>query len=96
MAEHSPLPWSLDIEGDDYSVRDARTITLINDTSYYPSAPDREDAAFIVKAVNMHQELVAALRLALPWVSPPLDDRDMSASGVAHRAIVAALAKLDV
>lgn len=48
-------------------------------------------AGFLVKAANSHDALVEALRLALPWVSAPLDDRDMSASAVAHRAIRAAL-----
>lgn len=40
-------------------------------------------------------EMLAALRLALPWVSAPLDDKDMSSSAVAHRAIARVLAKAD-
>lgn len=34
-----------------------------------------------------------ALELALPWLSPPLDDRDTSASGMAYKAVSEALGR---
>lgn len=65
--EHTPTPWVLDDDGDgDYKIisEDGRLIAV--ETSYYPIAPSIEDAAHIVKCVNMHDELVGAL-LAIYW-----------------------------
>ena len=59
--KHTALPWSFEAEGADYAVRGANGELLILDTCYYPSAPFPEDAAFIVRAVNSHDDLVEAL-----------------------------------
>lgn len=50
--KHTPTPWTIEDDGCDYTVRGADGEFLINDTRYYPSAPTREDAEFIVRAVN--------------------------------------------
>lgn len=47
---------------DDYTVRDGDGTIVFLDTAYYPAAPDKDEAAFIVKAVNSHDKLVEALR----------------------------------
>jgi hypothetical protein len=63
---HSPTPWRIvDQSGQmgeepDYAVYGGPDC-IMQDASYYPSAPSREDAEFIVKVVNAHDELVAAL-----------------------------------
>lgn len=63
---HSPTPWTITEDktssfGPSYTVRDAKGKWLLNDTLYYPSAFSREDADFIVRAVNAHDDLVKAL-----------------------------------
>lgn len=71
MTEHTPTPWHLEIEkiGRDESQRIAisRGATLIahyeTDFVEYPETDEENaaNAAFIVRAVNCHAELVAAL-----------------------------------
>ena len=59
-------PWTIEFdEGQmkdrDYRIRSAEGELLISDTQYYPTAPDAGEAHQIVKAVNSHDALVAAL-----------------------------------
>lgn len=42
--------------------------TLFDDTCYYPTAPSKEDAEHIVRCVNSHDELIAALEDAEPLI----------------------------
>ena len=58
LGQHSPLPWSEDQEGEvAYSIEDANGIVLCDVHLNTGGA----NSAFIVKAVNHHDELVAAL-----------------------------------
>lgn len=63
--KHTPTPWRLEDEHDfdrTYSVY-AGDLEIMTDMKYEESAPDKNDAAFIVHAVNLHDELVSALKL---------------------------------
>lgn len=63
--KHTPTPWVLDDDGDgDYKIISEEGRLIAVETSYYPIAPSVEDAAHIVKCVNMHDELVEALKWA--------------------------------
>jgi len=68
---HTPTPWSLDVDSDgEYTIRGANRDWVANDTPYYPTAPNEDDAAFIVKACNSHDRLVEALwlvRMSAGW-----------------------------
>lgn len=64
-AKRTPTPWTITFDDDkdhDYTIRGADGEFIANDTCYYPSAPNEADAIFIVKAVNNHDDLLAALR----------------------------------
>jgi hypothetical protein len=66
------------------------------DAAYYPSAPPKADAAFIVRAVNAHEALVAALEKVLDVLPPGLsrDGYPMNAEEeAAIREAEAALAR---
>lgn len=63
--EHSKLPWVLSEVNYDYDITSADGSVVMVDTAYYPIAPSRTDADFIVKAVNLHGELVEALERVL-------------------------------
>jgi hypothetical protein len=73
---HSPLPWRVELDGLDY-VKDVidcngeHAICFGHDYDD-PGTMSAEDAAFIVKAVNLHDELVAALRLYVDHYGDPL------------------------
>lgn len=85
--EHSPLPWSLDIErSGDYVVRDAKTNSLIVDTNYYPVAPMQEDAAYIVKAANAYPDLVRVLK-GIAFLSPSMPGEVAEAQIAAQSAL---------
>lgn len=55
-----------------------------------------EDAAFIVRACNAHEELLAALKRALPWVKDHAHDWDDGPPVGAREQIIAAIAKAEV
>lgn len=60
MGKHTPTPWRIEEDGPDYSVVGPGPNDFIMcDTCFYPSAPTRSDAEFIVHAVNNHEALVA-------------------------------------
>ena len=79
MAEHTPLPWFV---GKDYyggiSIRTKETPAsnivgddaIFENTGHGAGDMSPEDAAFIVRAVNAHDELVAALETVewLEWI----------------------------
>lgn len=65
----TPLPWEFedlkqDWEGDaSYTIKSSeRLLCIAQDAQYYNSAPDKEDAAYIVHAANAYQKLIEALR----------------------------------
>jgi hypothetical protein len=71
---HTPTPWVFKNNHDDptsnapsYSVEYGNGITIFDDTAYYPQAPQKDDAAFIVLACNVHDELVALISDLLEW-----------------------------
>jgi hypothetical protein len=55
-AEHTPTPWTASED----SVFAKRHCLAICDTDIYPPAENRANAAFIARACNSHEELVAA------------------------------------
>jgi hypothetical protein len=69
---HSPLPWSLGVADEprvvDVAGRGVADCLLgrIGDASWMWAM---DDATFIVRAVNNHAALLAALKAALPWVA---------------------------
>lgn len=60
MAEHSPTPWQFDGE-DALFDRDGE---LVGDMGLFTDEPLAANAAFIVKAVNNHDEAIGFLELA--------------------------------
>lgn len=66
---HSPIPWKIKIIRDDYTVSDSSNETIIENEAYNEIVPSYEDAEFIVKSVNSHDELVAALQRSLSWLA---------------------------
>ena len=60
MAEHSKLPWSID-DAKNYLFKDAEGSIVGELWSPEEEEQDIANAAFIVKAVNMHDELVSAI-----------------------------------
>lgn len=100
-AQHTPTPWATehlkqDWNGDaSYTMKGAGGEQLMSNPAYYPWAPDREDADFIVRAVNAHDALVEALERALIAFEYTGDGRipyrDPASFGETYEAILAAL-----
>jgi len=62
---HTPLPWEVDYSNADVSQAGIKTEDGINVawmSKYQPNCSSHENAEFIVKAVNCHDELVEALK----------------------------------
>ena len=64
--KHTPTPWlfndcSPEANGGDpsYEILDSKGISFVSDEDYYNCAPDKQTAAFIVRACNAHDELVS-------------------------------------
>jgi hypothetical protein len=70
-ATHTPTPWAeLEMPGrSDRIVRDDEDCSLVCEFSYGLNA----DSAFIVRACNAHDDLVAALRLIAEFPAPEQD-----------------------
>jgi hypothetical protein len=78
---HTPVPWTVNIRKDDYisSITDADGYSIIRLSDQYRGYPEcgedlvmdmeSEDAAFIVRACNSHDELVEACKLGLRYAS---------------------------
>jgi hypothetical protein len=97
--KHTPTPWTIKKESGSYTIYGANGDSIANDEMYYPSAPLFKDAAFIVRACNAHDDLVAACeRYCLPYIaaaSTPTclgGERDKGAVE-AFRIVLAALNK---
>lgn len=82
MSEHTPTPWHLGRNGGVYA--DTQFSRVFADGSGtarvclscdFPDRPGEDDAneAFIVRAVNHHDALVAALRAALDYIRGCVD-----------------------
>jgi hypothetical protein len=103
MVDHTPTPWGIDEEncGDGANItsaagRVAWTSALRRirgGERIIEAAEAKANAAFIVAAVNAHDDLVAAMKLALPVMSPPYGAADCGAYATAYRAVRDALAK---
>lgn len=97
MSEHT-LPWSVEAAGDD-AVNDAQiygkrgTIDVL-----IADVMDKDEAAFIVKAVNAHGDLLTALQMTLPaleWCEKQWAKSPQHGEGVNVLAVVrAALASI--
>lgn len=60
--KHTPTPWKIENWHGDTQIIGPEGSLICIDTTYYPVAPSEEDMAHIVKCVNMHDELVEALK----------------------------------
>lgn len=69
MAEHSKTPWRLGKNGGDDTVFAGNRVVAMCDTDVNAPHVDKANAAFIVRAVNCHAELVAALELLVADVA---------------------------
>ncbi len=106
MSAHTPTPWRwegntlLPVECDPsvsavYSILDADGGYGFLGSDVKATARELEtDRAFIVLAVNSHDELVAALVLAVRAMRAPLDDWKGELERLALNAASAALAKV--
>ncbi len=67
MTEHHPLPWSVDGAGRQAMIRaaDLRIVALRHQAT---ADEHQANAAFIVRAVNAHDELVKALTWAMEQI----------------------------
>lgn len=92
MADHSPLPWLADTISNDVFVRDANGhYVMFGEDGDISGA----DARFIVRAVNVHDDLVKALEWAMLRIGsePRLIRGQNDAYVAAYAAAKSALAK---
>lgn len=68
MAENSKLPWRLGRNGGDDTVFSGNDVVAMCDTDTN-SKRDKANAAFIVRACNSFEALVAALEYCRPFVN---------------------------
>ena len=78
--KHAPLPWRVGSNGTDYCVfaGDEFVAHCDNSDNGDGTETDRATAAFIVRAANSHDALVAELRIALLFVEDELQHRRAS------------------
>lgn len=64
---HTPTPWDIETKGSKHFIdgADGLTVAYIDRAGVRPTKEIEANAALIVRAVNSHAELVAALELAL-------------------------------
>lgn len=85
MTQHSPTPWTLDgehifddilahVATVDFSDDDEPTIT---GRGTLPAGTGRNNADFIVRAVNCHDDLLAACRAAFDELASLNDNQDL-------------------
>jgi hypothetical protein len=100
MSKHTPTPWKIVAPRDGWiSIHGPRGEEIIevnasdglDDPTYYP---DRDNAAFIVKACNEYDELVKAVR-ALVQVTGTLSPTHSADALAAHVQGLAVLAKAE-
>lgn len=83
--QRTPTPWKIFADGENIDIRPENneiTICTIQNEDYLPSAIEKRNAAFIVKAVNCHDELVQALEECLQNNVNDLLDTDMTADEI--------------
>ena len=104
LSRATPRPWRLrtenledeamgEIDGEQWWALATVVIKFEKDEAPYQrrmTEEGRANAALIVHCVNLHDELVAALREALPWITPEASCADRVADKI--RAV---LAKVD-
>jgi hypothetical protein len=57
------LPWTFNVDSlGDNEIVDSAGGVVCNDAQFYPSAPNKEQMEFIIRACNSHEALVAACR----------------------------------
>jgi len=98
-AKHSPLPWEArpsSNKGNGTAWRDIVSTGAAFAPCYVGEAIDA-NAELIVRAVNSHAELVAALRETKVWMEDCMMDRGVKGlpSRTAYDRVVAALAKAE-
>jgi hypothetical protein len=69
-AQHTPTPWTVMADGR-HIVRNTKDGTTIvadcgEPSRHFVKEPEKGNAAFIVRACNSHEALVAALKAAMP------------------------------
>jgi len=88
--EHTPTPWSLTDSESQSQVKAGPYVYHPHYSHVAPSMELRANAAFIVKACNLHDELVAALRAALPHL---IEHHQDAGAYTASKLVEAAIAK---
>lgn len=90
MSKHTPTPWKL-FDKDHAIYSDDTFVTEIHPHT------KKEDAEFIVLAVNCHDELVFALKTALEFIKidPPQDDTAKVAYALLIETIQKAIKKAE-
>ncbi len=90
MSKHTPTPWVNELSADG-SIRQEETGRSICEFPYdWPE--DKFNAAFIVRACNAHDELVAALESIAEGCSFPADDVQKAIRDRARTALAKASA----
>ena len=85
---HTPTPWTLNAEREKIEDADGEFVTRLSLSRYHDDRADpiaEANAAFIVRACNSHDELVAALRALLRD-----GEHDDDAINAAHAALAKA------
>lgn len=79
---HTPLPWKVERVGDTLEVcRDAAQVVCMTSIGGDTEALRRANYEFIVRAVNSHYDLLAALRVLQGWWETSQIGATMSAMG---------------
>ena len=68
---HTPIPWKLDAKPTDYP----QAVASSDGTVVAITGNDRANAAFIVRAVNSHADLLAALESIVGIIADAVDQR---------------------
>lgn len=97
--KHTPTPWKLEsyLVGQIVNEDESKMIARAGRVNSYESDPDqierKANAAFIVRAVNSHQQLVEAIKGLMEYASLIEERFDSVATNEARAALAAAGAK---
>lgn len=78
MPDHSPLPWSVFVRPYDGStmILSPEAGLFVANVTDHGEMPAEANAALIVRAVNCHADLLAALKALRSWCIPGMDWTD--------------------
>ena len=91
---HTALPWVVEAGSEIFSIQGRRRLLVaqVHETAMLKDEPDHREAdgAFIVRAVNAHDEMLDALQAVLAWYSE--DEPKVNPWPKVHSAIAKATA----